>query len=223
MAELTISIPNVGTRAIFKFKEPFRSFVKNKFRHNTDGTQMEVASIINMKDNVVNDARDPYSEIYDPAGITQDEYKKDVIDNISIITLRFRDNKDVVRYIRVPANYISEISDTGTVEYISKMLVIDLGMLPVDLDVAKLSQGLTENISYLIGVRSNNLPKIHEVGIGDIELVPYEEHVIREEVRSNIVQHKDNLIASEAYYKMRLSQLVDTLRAKDIVVQLPDI
>lgn len=223
MSELTISVPVPGTKAVFEFKEPFRSYVKNTFRFNTNSTRMEVLSVISMKDNVVNDARDPFSKIYDPAGLTQEEYKKDVVNGIPIISLKFEDKKGVTKYLRVPASYISSITETGVVEYIDKMLVIDLGSLPIELDVVSPIVTIVRDVlSDLLGVVDNTtgLPKIHEVSVGNIEMVPYTEHELREQLREQTQQLDHHLETSSEFWKARYDQLVDYLDANNIWVNL---
>ena len=86
MPDITVNTPSIGLHAYFKFKEPINTYLKNKFNLDSLTIKLKVISIINMKDMIRNDLRDPFSEIYVPAAISEVEYKKDLVDNVSIIS-----------------------------------------------------------------------------------------------------------------------------------------
>ena len=125
MSEITVNVPSIGTIAYFTFKEPINYYIQNKFNFNSLSTKLKVISIISMRDMIRNDLRDPYTEIYLPASISEVDYKKDLIDNVPIVSFSYRDKNGIERYIRSPLNYIDSISDITNIDYINKRAGID--------------------------------------------------------------------------------------------------
>ncbi|EKD89667.1 MAG: hypothetical protein ACD_33C00014G0009 [uncultured bacterium] len=191
MPDITIAVPNIGLKAYFKFRDPINTFITNKYNLDTDTTKLIVSSIISMKDMIKNDLRDPYTNIYLVAAISEAEYKKDLLDDIVIISFTFIDNKDIERTFRVPINYIEEISDVTNIDYAEKLIVISLNKLPLNLDTTMHFTDLLDFIETRLGI----VPEIKEVTVGNVELVTTLEHTTRETVRTNMVTvHKTNEI-----------------------------
>lgn len=183
MPDITVNVPSVGMQAYFTFKEPINYYIRNKFNLNTLAVKLKVISVISMRDMIRNDLRDPFTELYDPASITEVDYKKDLLDNIPIISFSYIDRLGVERYIRSPLNYVDTISDVSNVEYINKLLVIDLNRLPKDLDTSVFFSDLADFVESRLGIN----PEIKEVSVGEVELVDTNEHTTRETVRTNMV------------------------------------
>ena len=183
MPAITISIPPLNTDAYFKFKEPMVSYIKSSNKINIDTTRFKVISLTSMADLIRNNLVDPYSEIYDPAGIPEYEYKKDLLDNVPIATLSYVNFKNIVSYIRLPVNYIESISNFNNIEYIDKNIVINLGKLSSNYDTSLFFDELKDFIYDRTGVT----PSVIEVAIGAPVNISKEEHAIREQIRSNKV------------------------------------
>lgn len=214
MPDVTINIPSIGLESYFTFKEPINTYFKNKFNIDPLTVKLKVISLISMRDMIRNDLRDPFTEIYVPAGISEIEYKKDLLDNITIISFSFRDLLGVERFARCPINYVKSIADISNIEYINKMIVIDLNRLPVNLDTTLFFADLADFIESRIGV----VPAIKEVNIGDVEFVTPDEHAIRETVRTNMVTvHKTQSIQLQEA-NLRYDQIMQ--RLQDIGISL---
>lgn len=182
MPEITVNLPSLNLIAYFTFKEPVNTHFKNKYNLNSLNKKLKVISIIGMKDMIRNDLKDPYMNIYVPLGINSEvEYKKDLNDNIPIISFSFKDNLEVERYLRCPLNYIESYTLVSDIEYINKVIVLDLGMLPKDLDISMFYNDFKDYIETRIGVN----PELKEIEIGNIELVSESEHTTRETIRNN--------------------------------------
>lgn len=181
MPSITIQIPNVGIEAYFVFKDPIHTYIKNTYNLDSLAIKLKVISVISMKDMIRNDLRDPYTNIYLPATISEVEYKKDLIDNVPIVSFSFRDDNGVERFIRSPLNYILSVSSITSIEYINKLIVIDLNKLPISMDITAHFTDLSSFIDSRFGV----LPEIKEVALGTVELVTQTEHNTRETIRTN--------------------------------------
>ncbi len=210
MPDVTINTPNIGMESYFTFKEPINTYFKNKFNLDSLTLKLKVVSLISMRDMIRNDLRDPFSELYVPAGLDEVEYKKDLRDNIAIISFSFRDLAGVEKFARCPINYIKSIADISSKEYINKMVVLDLNRLPSELDTTLFFTDLADFIESRIGI----VPAIKEVNIGDVEFVTPDEHITREAVRTNMV----------TVHKTQSTQLQEAnLRYDQIIQRLQDL
>ena len=206
--ETTVQVPSIGMISYFTFKEPFNTYFKNKFNLDSLTVKLKVVSLISMKDMIRNDLRDPFSEIYLPAGLDEVQYKKDLLDNVTIVSFSFRDLKGIERFIRCPINYIESIANVSNKEYINKVIVIDLNKLPLDLDTTIFFNDLSDFIESRIGI----VPAIKEVNIGDVEFVTPEEHNIRETVRTNMITVHKTLSIQLQEANHRYDQILERLQ-----------
>lgn len=204
MPDVSINTPSVGLEAYFTFKDPINYHIRNKFNLNSLSIKLKVISVISMRDMIRNDLRDPFTELYAPAAIAEVEYKKDLLDNIPVISFSYRDRQGVERYIRSPLNYIESISNISNKEYVNKLLVIDLNRLPKELDTSVFFADLADFVESRLGVN----PQIKEVAVGEVEMVDNIEHDTRETVRKNMV----------TVYKTQQVRLQEALLDKDQIL-----
>lgn len=212
MPDITINTPSVGLEAYFTFKDPISYYIKNKFNLNSLSMKLKVISVISMKDMVRNDLRDPYTELYEPATIPEVEYKKDLIDNIPIISFSYTDRLGVERYIRSPLNYVDTISSISNIEYNNKLIIIDLNKLPNELDTSIHFSDLSDFIESRLGI----VPEIKEVSVGNAELVDTVENVTRETIRKNMVTVYKTLQIRLEEAELKHDQLLQRLTALGI-------
>ena len=212
--DVSIQIPSVGMISYFTFKEPINTYFKNKFNLDSMTVKLKVISIISMRDMIRNDLRDPFTELYVPAGLTELDYKKDLRDEIAIISFSFVDIQGVQKFARCPLNYVQSISDITNKEYINKMIVLDMNRLPSDLDMTVFFNDLADFIESRMGI----VPGIKEVNIGDVEFVTPDEHNIRETVRTNMVTVHKTLSTQLQEANLRYDQVM--LRLQDMNITL---
>jgi len=214
MEEVTIQIPTVGTEAYFVFKEPFNTYLKTKHKLDPTIDKLKVTSIISMKDMIRNDLKDPFTKLYEPVGISESDYKQDLVDNVPILSFSFIDRNEVEKFIRCPANYIQSYSDITNIEYINKLLVIDLGNLPIDLDTTVVFNDLKSFITTRLGV----IPEFKEVSTGQIEFVTKTEHLTRETIRTNTVTVNKTLEVNLSELQLKYDNLIQRLATLGIVL-----
>lgn len=212
MPDITVQIPSVGMQAYFTFKEPFATYVKNKFNVNPAATKLKVISVISLLDTIRNDLRDPYTDLYSPASLSEVAYKKDLTDNIPVVSFAYTDSIGVDRYVRVPVNYIESISSVSDVEYINKLILIDLNRLPLNADTTLFFSELKTFIETRLGVN----PDLKEVSVGEVEMVSTQEHEMRETIRGNTRTVYKTLETRYAELQLSYQQLVDRLTALNI-------
>lgn len=181
MPDITTPTPSIGQEAVFKFKEPFATYIKNRFNLSSQANKFRVVSLISLTDLIRNDLRDPYTDLYLPATVSEVQYKKDLLDKIPLVSLAYVDAQGQEKYIRVPHNYIESISSVTSVEYINKLIVIDLNRLPSNLDTTSIFAELKQFVETRLGVT----PEVKEVSLGDVMLVSQTEHTTHETIRNN--------------------------------------
>ena len=181
MPDITTPTPSIGQEAVFKFKEPFATYIKNRFNLSAHANKFRVVSLISLTDLIRNDLRDPYTDLYLPATVSEAQYKKDLLDKIPLVSLAYVDPQGQEKYIRVPHNYIESISSATSVEYINKLIVIDLNRLPSAMDTTSIFAELKQFVETRLGV----VPEVKEVSLGDITLVSQTEHTTHETIRNN--------------------------------------
>lgn len=205
MPDITVNVPHLGMQAYFTFKEPFNYYVRNKFNLHTTSVKLRVISVISMKDTIRNDLRDPFTDLYNPAGISEVDYKQDLIDNIPVVSFAFMDPQGVERYVRAPLNYIEGISSVSNVEYLNKLILLDLNRLPKELDTTVFFADLQDFITQRLGVT----PQVKEVAVGAVEMVDAVEHETRESIRRN----------TATVHKTLHTQLEEAVLQRDQILQ----
>lgn len=212
--EVTVAIPSVGTEAYFTFKDPYNLYIKNKFNINTLSTKLKVISVISMRDMIRTDLRDPFTEIYEVANLSEVEYKRDLKDNVYLISFSLKTCDGVERYLRIPLNYIAEVSSPSSVEYANRVLMIDLGSLPLTLDLTPLFVDLADFAASRTGVT----PVIKDVSVGEVLELNQNDHETRETIRQNSVTvHKTLSVQLEEERHMK-DQILNRLNLLGIVL-----
>lgn len=206
MTDTTIIQPNVGTEARFVFKDPVGRYVKSRLNTPEDKILFTTTSIVNLEEMTVLDLRNPYEEIYRPIGLTQFQYEDDLRNNVPVLTLKHRSTSGTVVFIRAPATYIESYADVADVTYINKLLVVDLGSVPEDLDTSVHFLDLKDFIQTRLGA----IPDIAEVAIGDPESVSQTDHETLETIRGNRVTVKKTLTIQLA----EITHLYDQILAR---------
>lgn len=210
--DVTVAIPGIGTEAYFSFKEPYNTYLKNKLNLNSLSVKLKVISIISMRDMIRTDLRDPFTELYEPAGLSEVTYKQDLNNNIYLISFSFRTCDGVVRYVRVPLTYVNGYSDSATVEYANRIIMLDLGYLPKNLELDALFGDFIDYVSTRTGVA----PEVKDVSVGDIHMLSQDEHETRETIRQNSVSVHKTLAIELAEKTLLLDQLLNRLKVLGI-------
>ena len=153
----------------FVFSSSFESLNNNLIYVTTSRTPIR---------EMVSNGLDPLNTIYTPAGI-ESEYEKDYTDNVYIIGLKKVGGIDV---IYVPEKCILAMPETDGVYYVEKLLVFNLGLVPVDLDLENLTSDVKDTIENNIGL--------------DVE-VKYIDNSSKELI--NKTKHEENMLVRKYY------------------------
>jgi len=166
---LEILVPPINTKGNFSFKEPFDTLLK-------EDVEYTVTSIRSLSD-LVNSEEDPLAGIYTASGLTEEDFKYDVENNIPIVVLL----SEAGNYYYVPANRITTIPKVEGVRYQDKILAIHLGSLPVIMNLDLLKDVIKQDVYDTIGVDS----QIEVVLASAVKLVSKEEDKLYTELLAN--------------------------------------
>jgi len=130
----------------FKFLTPFESL-------NLDREYTIVG--INKMSNYTATSIDLLATVYEPYGLTQLDLDNDTLAGHSLITL-VNDSEEIY----IPSNYLDvHDSDRTTHRYTRRVLILDVGGLPIEDDLTLLKDELTSTTTNLLGIT----PHIREI------------------------------------------------------------
>lgn len=214
MTDVTVSPPSIGLQAFFSFKEPVATYVRSKMNSNQLSFKFAVSSILSMKEMIELELRDPFAEVYNLLGISDYDYRRDVVNNVPIFALKSVDHIGGVVYIKVPLNYIQEYGTISEVVYTNRVLVIDLGKLPKDLSMEYCFADILDAVRTRTGVSG----EIKEASLGEPQKVAREDHEIRDTIRLNSITVKKTKAIELAELTLKYDQLLQ--RISDLGISL---
>jgi hypothetical protein len=203
---VTVNEPFTGSEGLFQFKDPFYQYLSQKFGVDINNVILKVEGITSAKDILVNNNVDPYLEIYKPLGISDVQYRYDVANNVPIVTFSYTDNNEH-NFFRVPLSFISKIASEDSVPYRETIIEINLGNLPLGLDLSVRFGDLANYITSIYGVNNPNITTTYG---SQTELVSYLDHTTRETIRENTMTEQETCLVK--YNK--LLNLYNDLRTK---------
>ena len=179
--------PNVGAKGKFTIKEPFND---DDFFNG----EVEVVYIATFA-SVIDSGKEPYTEYYEPVGLSLCEYKCDIPLKANIV--RFKNSED--EYRDIPDTYIESIPVSGGYEYVPVSLIVQLPPTWINTAYDHLLASFNEVTARTLGVR----PVVTEVAVTGkavwLDTAGHElELADREMVKDNI---HNNVFAELAHYK----------------------
>lgn len=208
MSELTVSIPSVGTVAVVSFKEPYASYVKGILSTSAGKHSLEVISVTSMDDVIRISKRDVFMDVYNPVGLSVTEYGQDLLDKIPLISFSNKDEEGFERLIRVPLNYVEQIRPTTLINYATRFIILDLGKLPVDLDLTPFYGDLKDYVASRVGVES----ELKDTTIDEFMDVSYEDFTTLETIRVNSIKVNKTLSVRLEELELKHSAVMERLR-----------
>lgn len=182
MANVTVQTPPIGLECLFSFKKPYNAYVRSTLNVNIDEVKLKVISIVSMRDLIAIEKIDPFAKYYIPMGIAESDFKLDLDNDVTMLTLLYNG----MNVVKVPLSYVSFYKAISQIEYSNKIVLIDLGILPVAVKTDVHFEGLKDYCETRFGVR----PEVKEVNLGST-IVSSTEHAQKELVRNNVVTIHD--------------------------------
>lgn len=178
-------VPPLGAKGRFKFLEPF-----NKEQYQNE--ELRVSAIRTFKE-LKDSSIDVYELIYQPVGLTENDLLKDIENNIPIVVLESQAGK----YLNIPANKIQSLPDISGIKYQQRMLVANLGLLPLDFNLDTLYKVIKDDVYDVTGIQTE-VQDIKSSGIVIIDEIKDKEYM-------RLLDNKRivNLSYRTRYYKLK--------------------
>jgi hypothetical protein len=212
MPEITVSPPGLELEAYFSFKEPILTHIRNKLNTNEDSIQLKVIGINNLRSLIESELRDPYTDTYTPLGISSQDYRRDVLNDVPLYVFAYVSTTGRTTYVKCPLSYISDYSLVADILYTNRVIVVDLNKLPKALDTTVVFAELSDMIHDRLGVR----PQIKEVSVGEMQKITREEYQIRESIRTQLITVRKSNRTMLAEITLKHDQLLSRLNDLNI-------
>lgn len=178
-------VPPLGAKGRFKFVEPF-----NKEQYQNE--ELRVSAIRTFKE-LKDSSIDVYELIYQPVGLTENNLLKDMENNIPIVVLESQAGK----YLNIPANKIKSLPDISGIKYQQRMLVANLGLLPLDFNIDTLYKIIKDDVYDVTGIQTE-VKDIKSSGIVIIDEIKDKEYMKLLDNKRTV-----NLSYRTRYYKLK--------------------
>lgn len=212
MPDITISQPTIGLQARFSFKDPAARYIKSRLNTADNTIALTVSGVADMQELIDVDMRNPYQDAYVPMGVDEYLYQQDLRNKVPLITFKHEGLNGKLTHIRVPMNYIQEYGNIADINYINKVILIDLGIVPELLDTSVIFTDLNDFVLTRLGVNT----EIKEVAIGNKEVISQADHDTREVVRGNLVTVRKTLLTKLNEVQLKYDNLLARLSQLNI-------
>lgn len=167
------NIPQLGASGIYTLASPF----DNQLRENVAYTCIAVRRLTDFTQ--VN--RNPKILYYDANGLDSSIWERDSLDpEVCIITLVSKSGQ----WIYVPSSFITSFPDIGGIPYTVRLLGINLGAVPDNLDLSSLLTSVENIVRDTIGITST----CKTVAASDTKILSYQAHHDIEVARLNLIE-----------------------------------
>ncbi len=140
--------PQLGVMGIYSCREPFNQ----KLLANVLYTPVALRTFTD----IIASGVDPFTEYYNPQGISKEDYTKDVQDGVVIIS--FQSGNGTI--IPIPSSYVTGQPNMGGVPYRTMMLVALLAPIPDTYDLSFLQQRIQDTVFDTLGVTGTVTPVV---------------------------------------------------------------
>lgn len=214
MPEITVSPPSLNLKAYFSFKEPVFSRIRNKLNTNEDSIELKVIGINSLRSMIESELRDPYVDTYQPLGIADIDYRRDVLNEVPLYVFSHTSPTNRVTYFKCPLSYIVEYSLVSDILYTNRVIVIDMAKLPKSLDTTVVFDELSDLVFDALGVRA----EIKEVSVGQAQAVTRQEFQTRESIRQQSITVRKSTRTRLAEMTLKHDQLLARINQLNIVL-----
>ncbi len=161
-------IPTVGMRGFYTLSPPLDQLVLT-------GEEYTCQAVRRLSDYLANN-EDPEADIYKLYGLTSDDFKADLAEDMYIMSLQ----SDSGHWVYVPVRYLQAYPDANGVAYRTLMIGVSVGAHPVDKDMAHVKSEIEDLVVRLLGVK----PVIKQVVTSKPVLMPLDKHEQLQAIRS---------------------------------------
>jgi hypothetical protein len=157
MATPLYIIPPVGSSGTYVFTAPFSTLA-------LPDDEYSCRAVRKLSDYISNN-EDAYTNVYVAAGLTQTDYQNDLSVDMSIASLQ----SQIGHWLYVPVRFIQSLPQSSGVAYQNKVLAVNIGAVPVALDLTFLTTAISNVVIDNFGIT----PQIQQVVTSKTSIVPY--------------------------------------------------
>lgn len=195
-------VPNIGNEGVFTFKPPFNTLSL----HNEVYTCQGLDTVSNLTQLGI----DVYKSIYEPNGISNDDFKLDLKNETLIVTLVDSSNFRV----RVPDSYIVGMGVMDGVIYRQLAIAISIGQIPINLELDLLLEELKKITFSLIGVD----PEVKLAELSKNVLVSMDEHERLKKIKENRKTMNENSVLTVIRLENEKIELLEKIKLLERVI-----
>lgn len=184
-------IPEIGSVGKFSFKDPYSKLTPIETKLVCKSIR-KITELLSRNESV-------FELHYKPHGLTEAQYKQDLKDDVSIISLQAESGV----WFYVPSSYLLSYPNTNGVIYTRIILGVGLGAISDNLDLTGINAAISGLIYDQLGLRC----EIKPVVASQSTVVSYEDHEKIELIRkSNIKLYKsETTLLAEAVQERNLA------------------
>lgn len=187
-------IPMTGSKGTFTVDAAFSPYINAKEIYTVLGNRLLLEMM----------ALDPYKLIYEPAGLTEADFKADLQGDVPIIVLMNAGGKKIY----VPLDRITQGPLVEGIIYQERSLTINLGALPITENIDDVVADIEQLIYDRLGLDVSS--KVAATSVKSD--VTYSDHDTIKTVR-------DNRVSVTKSYKTRLLEAEQVLAEKDVIIE----
>jgi hypothetical protein len=150
-------IPSVGSSGTYVFTAPFSALA-------LPDDEYTCRAVRKLSDYVANN-EDAYTNVYVAAGLTQTDYQNDLAVDMPIASLQ----SQIGHWLYVPVRFIQSLPQSSGIAYQNKVLAVNIGAVPVDLDLTFLITAISNVVIDNFGIT----PQIQQVVTSKTSIIPY--------------------------------------------------
>ena len=209
-------VPEVGLRGHYKLLPPFNTLVDGiqvpsgnaPLNARTTDTILMTCKSVEKISVYIGNGVDIYSELYEPFGLTENDFAKDQKEDVNIITL-WSDGGVIVKF---PGRYLASYPNTNGVGYLVNHIHVILPAFPHNFDFSQVLTDIQTKIQSRLGIPK---AKVKLVRASEIQMVDEEVHLATKAKRKN-----DSEALTPELEVIRLNQLVSDLeRERDDLLE----
>jgi hypothetical protein len=169
-------VPPINIKGKFRVTDELNGIIRSDVEYKVTGVR-------SIKD-IIADGIDVKQLVYLNQGLTEDEYKQDLEDDVPIVTLQSPSN-DIYN---IPASKIISIPDYTGVKYTERTIAINLGQLPDKLDLDFIIPDINDLIKSRIGVE----PKTKVFKTSQPIIYTHTEYETNEAIRKAVITNNES-------------------------------
>ena len=153
-------IPTVGMRGAYTLSPPLDQLMLT-------GEEYTCQAVRKLSDYIANN-EDPQTDIYEAYGLSEDDYRKDIAEDMLIASLQSGSG----HWVYAPVRFLQSFPSGNGVAYRTMVIGVNIGAQPVDKDLAPLKEEFEDVVARTLGIK----PVIKSVVTSKPVLVPREKH-----------------------------------------------